>query len=580
VKRDKGGPDRDRGYWDPSPSAIGRIEARVVDIEAEPVLGPPPTRRQRLDRAIWRHRTPLGVGLGATVILVAVVVTGPGTHSGRTASPSPTSGQVAEATPSQSEQPSDSGLPSPTTTYWPSLTTTPWPTPGYTTPPDWTPTPPAPPVSKGWPVTLDEAPDAMVVGPDGTVYLTGSPALSSTGHPRTGWLQLPDGDYQTPVAFASDGTIYVTDSSNTSLYAFAANGKMRPGWPVSVGTDDMFEAGPAGSLYVFTSVSDSPGVKVLSLAGKTMATWDVSSGGLNDCGAVIRQDGTLFYGSSAGGGEDCSVDVYSAAGVHLSKTPDRGWDSLTMAPDGTVVAVGYDLEPYASSVVARTRLAVIGTDGRPMAGWPVALEGAVSPPSFGPDGTMYVAQAGLGTSPSKVVAFDVSGVVKAGWSVVLPAGLGPFSDQGTPLAPQIGGDGTVYVAATNTAWTGSVFAFDPAGAVLPGWPYQLPQAFADLGGGGSLDSAMNPGPQFVGSASGGGLLYLVLDGRMVALGHDGTMAPGWPYVLAGATSSGESWTDFVALPDGSVVATTEADGPDGAVKIAVLRLTPKGKLAN
>jgi len=38
-----------------------------------------------------------------------------------------------------------------------------------------------------------------------------------------------------------------------------------------------------------------------------------------------------------------------------------------MAPDGTVIGVGYDMEPYNSAVVAQTRTGRDG-DGRPARG--------------------------------------------------------------------------------------------------------------------------------------------------------------------------------------------------------------------
>ena len=75
--RRKGGPDRDRAYWETPQSAIGRIQGRVVDIESdEPEPGLPTTRRQRISQTLWRRRAALTVGLAAIVVLVAVTVLG------------------------------------------------------------------------------------------------------------------------------------------------------------------------------------------------------------------------------------------------------------------------------------------------------------------------------------------------------------------------------------------------------------------------------------------------------------------------------------------------------------------------
>lgn len=565
----KGGPNRDRAYYEPPRSAIGRIEAHIEEIRGdEPEPAPPPTRRMALSRVVLRHRPALAAGLGAIAVLVAVVVMGPGLRSHQatqpTLGPAATPAEIALVTEVPTPLPSVNDLTAPSPTLLPTPTLTPSPTPIliWTAAPRWTPPPtpnptptpkptpaPTPWMAKGWPVALpngvlsvdsyEYSSGDMVVGPDGTVYIPTIAALSSTGHSRSGWLRLPDGDYGTPVAFGTDGTIYATDYDNSStdtgsLYSFAADGKSHAGWPITVGTQATFEAGPSGSVYVFDDDGTSYTVTVLAPTGKTIATWTLGADATGTCGNVIRPDGTLLYAYSPdNSGTDCEVDVYGPTGNRLSKSPARGWDGLTMAPDGTVVAVGYDMEPYDSSVVAQTRVAVIGADGLPAAGWPIALQGKASAPSFGPDGTMYLALAGVGTSPSQVVAYDAAGAVKTGWPTDLPSGYGPFAGG---EAPVIGNDGTVYEAATKSDWTGVVVAFDPSGKVLPGWPYVLPQAFSNFDGGspswGGPDM-VNPGPMFAPSSSGGGLLYLALDGEAVALGHDGKVASGWPYMLPG-----------------------------------------------
>lgn len=589
--------DRDRAYWEPPRAALGRIEGRIEEIgsdEPGPEPGPPPTRRQRLGRALWGRRSSLAVGLGVIAVLIAVVVM-PGSHSQPAATPTTSPSEIAGVMESPSPDPfsSTSPTPSPTVSQTPMAI---WTAPESTSGPVWTeppaiwiapsePTPsPTPPVTNGWPVAIGDSPDQVVAGPDGTVYTSGW-ALNAAGHARNGWLQLPSGEYRVPVAFGSDGTIYVAsdgyaDDGNilTVLSAFAADGKLRAGWPVSFLPQPYFEPGPSGTLFVFSNVNDKITVSVLNSAGKTTATWTIGSAPSGSCGHVIRPDGTLFYALLASlSGQDCTVQVYSSTGKRLSKSPGRGWNGLTMAPDGTVVAVGYDLEPYSRYLVAQTRLAVMGTDGQPAAGWPVALEGTASWPSFGQDGSIYVAQGGLGTSPSKVVAFDAAGNGKAGWPVALPAGYGPFSDGTRPLSPVVGDDGTVYVAAINSSLVGYVMAFDPSGNLLPGWPYSLPQAFADPGVGYGRMYGISPGLMFVPSPSGGGLLYLALEGRIVALDRHGNVAPGWPYLLPGTQELNGSWFAWAATPDGGLVSIVQSSTEVGVVYV-VLRLTPEGSL--
>ena len=185
---------------------------------------------------------------------------------------------------------------------------------------------------------------------------------------------------------------------------------------------------------------------------------------------------------------------------------------------------------------------------------------------------------------SKVVAFDEAGTIKAGWPVALPVGYGPFSGAtGIPLAPAAGDDGTIYVAATHSDWSGFVLAFDPSGNPRPGWPYALPQALGDFDGGGFRgEYPSNPGPMFVRSPSGGGVLYLALDGELVALGRDGQVASGWPYLLPGSDQGNAYWEAWQATPDGGLVATYRAaNGYDSTgYEYTMVRLTPAGGLAH
>jgi hypothetical protein len=497
------------------------------------------------------------------------------------------------------------------------------PPPGVGTPAPWDGQPEATPepeptwawAAYGWParVTVEQTYDnPATVGPDGTVFLDYLPPLDQTGHARKGWLQLPDKSYSAPDAFGSDGTAFIAvdDTEDnlgnpvTRVYAFGTNGKLRAGWPVDVEDYSEIIPGPSGSLYVLEGQnSDELTVKVLSSAGKRTGSWSHSLPG-TQCGEALRPDGTLFIASApTATASDCSIWVYGPTGQLLSRAPVRGWDGIRMASNGTVVAWGYDLQPYSSSTIAQTRVAVIGTDGLPVSGWPVTFEGEVSAPAFGDDGTIYLTQLGIGTAPSKVLALDSSGAVKLGWPAALPVGYGPMV-MDHPLPPVPGDNGVVYVAAVDRNWLGYITAFDASGGVVPGWPYQLPQAFADFNeggddgagivygpGAGSAKPAIvipgagfsNPGPMFVRPPSGAGLLYLALDDRIVALDAGGQVAPGWPYLLTGQIANG-TWVDMDAAPDGGLVAvayTNRSTGDEWGTTITewlVFRWLPGGAM--
>jgi hypothetical protein len=601
--RTKGGPDRERAYWEPPRGGVGQIQGHVEEIEP-PDPANPTTRPERVRQRIWARlpASRLAMLAGGTALMAAVAAFNwPAAQPG--ASPSMVAAASSSVATLDVQSPSAAPTPSATATATPSPTPTfAWPTPGPTsweTPqpePSDTPLPePSYPIANGWPFTLQDEYgldwNRTVVGPDGTVYLDGYPALDTSGRSKVGWLELPDQTYNLPVLFVADGTIYVAEdvgyseysddptmNQNTELYAFGKNGKLKSGWPVDVGLQPSFELGASGTVIVYSFVDNYDRITVLTPAGKTSASWVLGSGYGQMCGKGVGPDGTMYFAYSEGGGV-CSILVYSAGGKRLSKAPARMWGSLVVSPQGEAVAVAYDLQPYGAGVVARTQLAVIGTDGQPLAGWPVAVEGAASDPAFGPDGTIYVTQMGLGTDPSKVLAFTPDGQPVAGWPVELPAGYGPFSNgSSTPSPPIVSATGTVFVAATDLAWMGWVLALDPTGAALPGWPYRLPQPLANYDNGGVRgESPYNPGP-ILPTATGSRIaIYLVLDGRLDAVGPDGMEVSGWPYVLPSADENVLCWENVLPLPDGGVVGIT---GDSVNLRYVFFRLAASGTAAH
>jgi hypothetical protein len=563
------GQNRDRAYWEPPRAGIARLEGHVEEISLDEQASAPPNRRSGRIRALLEDRRAQAGLLGLCVVLIVGLLTvGPlATASSATPSPSPADSAAASdgvpgaldtTAPASAELSPSIESPGAQPTWSPIAIWT------------WPPTPKPTPVSgpsystKGWPIELED--NGIYVSntelsPDGTLFVDGFPGFDRLGHARSGWLAA-DGSHVVPEVFGSDGTSYgiaYSDDQNNldapdHLYAFDSSGKVRAGWPVEIEGGATIDAGPSGIVYVFEN--DYAGlttVTVYSPQAKKVAGWSFADEG-GDCGEIIRPDGTLYfeYGPS-GAGSDCAIRVFGPTGALLSPAPVRGWNGIEQAPDGSIVAWGYDLQPYAANTIAQTRVALIGTDGLPAAGWPVTIEGGASKPSFGADGTMYMTVLGLGTEPSRIVAIDPTGAPRAGWPVALPTGYGPMlDDENDPLPPVIGDNGTVYAAAVDRNLMGYVTAFDSTGATVPGWPYQLPQAFGPFDDG-SQAPPPNPGPVFVRGASGAGLLYVVLDDRVVALQADGTVAPGWPYVLPGGYADA-TWATVMGTPDGGLVA--------------------------
>jgi hypothetical protein len=595
------GQNRDRAYWEPA-GRIARIEGHIEEIGQDSSAEAKPL--SRLDRARevvrdWRAQGLLV--LGCLALIVGMVTVGPfGRQSGAPANP-PSPPQSSTAVASGAEPSATDELPSPSPSAGASYTMAPWtPWPVATETPWQTQEPePEPSFSTGgWPIQLEistvrDATPLSVVGPDGTWFVEGYPAFDKVGHARSGWT-TPDGIHVVPDAFGADGTAYAlvqpdefdSDVDQVDLvYAFDSVGRIRSGWPAKVDVADDWQLvpGPGGKLWVLQStVGTSVSVTILGPQGQKLASWSFAAPG-SDCGQVLTADGTLYYGyGPAFEADDCAIRVFNATGTLLSKAPTRDWNGLELAPDGSVVAWGYDLQPYASRTVAQTRIAVIGTDGQAAAGWPITITGGASRPAFGADGTMYVTVLGMGTSPSTLLALDPSGAAKPGWPIQLPAGFGPMMDDaGDPLPPVPGDNGVVYAPAVDRQDMGFVEAFDASGALLPGWPYKLPQAFATFATDADGFGDLNPGPMFVRAPSGSGLLYLVLDDRIVALDADGQPASGWPYVLSGQYADSQ-WVLCLPAPDGGLIAVATTSGTDSegypTDGWVAFRFTPAGKL--
>jgi hypothetical protein len=406
---------------------------------------------------------------------------------------------------------------------------------------------PSPVPPNGWPVTLDGN-GPMTVGPDGTVYY-GDLVLNSSGHLVSAHhFALPGVSTGSPAAFGADGTIYVEgmtpDQSKTVIGAFGPDGTLRAGWPVSVDGFVNLVALPSGGIYAYPYSNIDSGVRLYGSDGTLRGSWPNAFGN----SAVLGTDNSLYTLAVDPNGSRGHVAVMRADGGGASGTA-TDWQDIRVAPDGTVYAWTWDLAAGSDTKVVTTRIAAIGTDGNPKTGWPVSIKGSASTPAFGPDGTVYLTLGPSGVT-SSVLALDPSGHTKAGWPVKLPAGYTALSDGGAwhwpdiAQAPTLGADGTLYVAAETVDGKALVAAFDANGHVEAGWPYRPPSSFTRFGG--AVGGYTNETPPLFTPSGSGGLLYLVLKDRIIALSGDGKVAPGWPKELTGVTA-------WAATPDGGLV---------------------------
>ena len=433
----------------------------------------------------------------------------------------------------------------------------------------------------GWPVTFDPQYDQSVsVGPDGTVYLGHLAGLDAAGHPRAGWLTLADGTHARPCAFGSDGTIYgdtIKDNGSHNIWIFGSDGKLRFSSAVEVLDYSQVVPGPGGSVYfVIPSPGDPAGSTIQIVAPNGSGATIVTPGMVHD--AAVGGDGTIYLAILTIVNESqafvgYSLRILSPNGEQVAKDSEPVWWGMSLAPDGTLYAWGYDRASADDPIADQSRIAAFDSDGRPKPGWPVTFPGAISAPRFGPDGTVYL------ISGSTVVALGPDGRSRAGWPVSLPAGETVMSGTDGPAAPAmaqapiVDDTGRVYVTTTDLHDQGMVVAFDASGAASPGWALPLdasPVSFV-------VAPDSSAGSVFVRLPSGQGRIYIALADKVEAVDERGRPVPGWPLSSPGLNFL--DWQGMWATPDGGLIVEVLAAPSDGGdVENRLYRLPPDGQL--
>lgn len=484
------------------------------------------------------------------------------------------------------------------------------------TPPSHVAPSPAPATASGWPVTLP-GPVANVRGPfvtgsDGTVYVATAgdvAALGPTGM-KSGWPFAPSGidQFETPVA-GPDGTVYVVGrppagAGNQGELVWALDASSRPlgGWPYQADrVVDALVVASDGTAYVVESGPSGTQVVALDAAGQMKPGWPVALPGGPACGgvscgpsgALIGADGTLYEQVATSTANSAPIEIVALA-PDGSERP--GWpvrvpgEGMALGPDGNVYAWGVETgAPAAPNLppmhILRTTYTILGSNGRPLPGWPVTIQGPSSPPAIAPDGSIVVTVGGEKGQPQRVEAIRTDGKVAAGWPYTLPSGVEawPYAiGEGSPARlspPWIAPDGTAYLAVSRSADPQSegLIALGGGGSVQSGWPVWLPagtqlqmQAVFTTGGGGNLRA-----PAF---ATDGTIDVPVIrdnHGAVLALAPNGALRPGWPFVTSGAF---QLVVGLDVGADGTLyVATQSGSGPAQTTRLYAVR--PDGRLA-
>jgi hypothetical protein len=543
-----------------------------------------------------RRRQVLVFGaLGLVVIVAAAAVLVPLSMPHATGtSPEPSAvAQVSDQPTSSPTSPSDA----PSATVWPSSsparpssldmetpqpTESPSPEPTSEMPtedPNWEVNPP--PVANGWPVVWRPRHSFVIQGlPSGAVHLSYTWVedqdmhwgleIDTSGKSHPTFLVRPDGRFADPAAFGSDGTIYAVDWSDTTsklVYAFGPDGSARSGWPVAVDDFSML-AGPSGTLYAVRNGE-------LVILGSDGRVRGASSGAtqracLND--AVVRPDGSMVSICTDDAGQTTRLSVFDAEAQLVSSEPTN-WQSLTMGGDGMVVAYRYAEGPSLS-------LAVLGANGHAASGWPITVDGLVSSPVIGEDGTIYLVSSATASAPGKLMALLPNAETKAGWPFSLPAGRQTMVDGcNEPLPPAdllLGRDGTAYLT-VDQGETQYVYAVGTDGKTRTGWPVKLPSPMTAVffqvdEGMVACDVIGHAYALLVQPSSGPARLYVHTQSEILALGTDGRTIPGWP-------RKGD-FGYWQVMPDGGLVTLElEINQSNEEKTITLHRWLPDGSLA-
>jgi hypothetical protein len=396
-------------------------------------------------------------------------------------------------------------------------------------------------------------------------------------------IAAPCGPDQGTCLFGPDGSLFVvTSGSDAQVTAYDPSGRVRPGWPITAptganynGTDGFAVAGD-GSLLVATpgsitdldpsgharSISVSSGfakiivessgrvivvdddptlgetwVYALDLAGDVSQAWSTKITG-DISAAAVGHDGEIFLASanrSGGSGPQLfAIASISNSGKIIADWSSDLWNAMTVTPSGSLAVVSYDTRLATTSTaydVTQTHLAVLGTDLKPLTGWPRVVDGPASTPVAGADGSLYVVL-GDTIATGSVLALDATGNREQNWPQSLPLGFAGLPGDQSPGHLNVSqspttANGLVYVAAaSHDTGQQAILAFPTSGA-HSGWQYAIP---------GGCEFMPSWGTSPLATSADGSLYALVqispTSGEVLSLSTEGKDRPGWPYVFS------------------------------------------------
>jgi outer membrane protein assembly factor BamB len=317
---------------------------------------------------------------------------------------------------------------------------------------------------------------APAIGPDGTIYLGGSPcatgsifALTDNGTTvATKWCyQLPGHPFNavhgTP-AIGHDGTIYF-GSYDKNVYALTDNGTTATvKWTLpTLGPIDSSPAiGPDGTIYIASGLGDGNLYAIEDCDGAPVVKWTYLPTGSAGSGVInsptVGPDGTILIGAlnrlSALNPDGSVKWIYTIpAGAGFVQ-------HSSVATDGKFIVFGTEggVAPFTGTVFALD----YGSGGFK---WAYPTTGDVTcSPAIGPAGVVYV-----GSQNNQFYALQDSGSASPNQLWMLSG-----YSMGYDCSPAVGGDGTIYVG----SFSGQVHAL--ISPFVPKWQKSVSSSVAGI----------------------------------------------------------------------------------------------------
>ncbi len=330
----------------------------------------------------------------------------------------------------------------------------------------------------GWPVGIDGPCPGLRTGADGLAYVACSASDGATIHvigldggPENGWPATLDGAVSTvswsdlsigcgiqrsSIEVGPGGTIYVAISTGSAarLHAFHPDGNPVAGWPQQI-------------------PGDAP----------AMDGW----GGDGCRGFALHADGVVAWGYQ---------DVEPAILLEARRTEFTSWSfdgrlrpGWPRGSEGAASGPVLDVDDGVTYVSASGRVWSHDDRGEIRPGWPYELD-EPAPPHVAPDGRIAIIVTAV-EAKDRLVLLRLDGTLVTGAPIELPADIETrclFGD--TPCAgatsPTFADDGTMYLSLASGedvirdgtpmgGMGGGLVAFDRDGAIVDGWPIDLPE---------------------------------------------------------------------------------------------------------